>query len=186
MRVAVRLLAQSAELIAQKGSAGFNLSSEILGFSAPALRFYVCDGLGKVPVMPMEIACVVLALAIDVIHRFGQDGGATPAGSLAMRMGVFNAHLDDARAIRRHVALGNCETALAGAHLDSVIGNPEPNRKPEGFRQPLRGDTWIRIDDNGDYGAGRDRAVIAHATSLGANLRSDYQEEGIRADRAKK
>jgi len=66
-----------------------------------------------------------LALAIGMISGFAQDGGAVPARALAVGVGIFDANLNSLRVVGYRVTFGYGETAMAGFHLDAVIGNAQ-------------------------------------------------------------
>src|SRR3569833_93657 len=80
---------------------------DIYGDSTPALGLYIPESLREIPVVSVEVLCVVLALAIDVILGLCEDPGAILARPLTMNQRIFDTHLDNAGAIRPYLALGN-------------------------------------------------------------------------------
>ena len=133
---------------------------------APALRFHIRNGLGKVPEVAVKVSCVVLALSIHVIHRLGKNDGAVLPCALAVRKRVYDAHLGNVRTLRHDVALGDCEAAFAGAHLDTVVCDPKPHCKSKRSRKPFSSHRRIGVDENWDDGARGNRAVGAHDDNL--------------------
>jgi len=69
------------------------------------------------------------ARCIGARHRVGlgfrQDDGTVLARSLAVTLSIFDANLNDVRVVGYHIAFGNGEAAIAGFHLDAVIGDAE-------------------------------------------------------------
>ena len=63
--------------------------------AAPFLRGDVGDGLGEVPAVSMKILGIVLALAVGVIFRLGQDDGPILSRTLAVTMGILDPYLND-------------------------------------------------------------------------------------------
>src|SRR5579871_78315 len=138
--------------------------------AAPFLGSNVSDRLGEIPVVPVEVPRVVLALAIWMVLRFSQDRSPILPRALAVCLRIFNANLDDVRFIRSDVALGDREASIAGFHLDTVIANPQTDTKSERFRQPIGGNARIWINDYRNDSARGHRPVRSHpeTVSLGA------------------
>src|SRR6516165_9337286 len=105
--------------------------------------------------MAVEVPRVVLALAVHVVRRFGEDNRTGFAGALAVAMSVLDAHLDEGRAIWRYVALSDREAALARSHLDAVVGDPETHGEPERLYQPIRGGAGVWIEEHRNHRTGR-------------------------------
>ncbi len=97
--------------------------------AAPFFGSNIGDGFRKVPAMAVKVLSVVLALAIGLVLRFRQDDGAILSRSLAVTLSIFDAHLNDVRVVRYYVAFGDGEAAIAGFHLDAVIGDAETEGK---------------------------------------------------------
>ena len=87
----------------------------------------------------MKVSCVVLALAVHMICRLGENDGTVLPRALAVRKGVYDTHLGDVRTLGHNIALGNREASFACPHLDAVVGDPQPNRKSEGQAGAARG-----------------------------------------------
>jgi hypothetical protein len=83
--------------------------------------------------MPEEILGVVLALAIHVVSGFGQNERTILARAFAVGSHIFDSNLGHVRMFWQHIALGDGEAALAGTHLNSMVGDAQPNREPKGF-----------------------------------------------------
>ncbi len=95
--------------------------------AAPFFWSDVGDGLRKVPAVAEKVPSVVLALAIGLVLGLRQDDGTVLSRSLAVTLSIFDAHLNDVRVVGYHVAFGDGEAAIAGLHLDAVIGDAETN-----------------------------------------------------------
>ena len=92
---------------------------------APFFGSDIGDGLRKVPAVAVKVLNVVLALTIGLVLGFGQDDGTIPSRSLAVTLSIFDANLNDVRVVGYHVAFGDGKAAIAGFHLDAVIGDAE-------------------------------------------------------------
>lgn len=92
---------------------------------APFFGSDICDGLCKVPAVAVKVLNVVLALTIGLLLGFGQDDGTILSRSLAVTLSIFDANLNDVRVVGYHVAFGDGKAAIAGFHLDAVIGDAE-------------------------------------------------------------
>ena len=101
--------------------------------TAPVFGSNIGDGFGEVPAVAEKVLSIVLALAIGLILRFRQDGSSVPSRALAVTLSVFNTNLNDVRFLRRHVSFGNREAAFTSLHLDTVIGDAEPDCEAEGL-----------------------------------------------------
>jgi hypothetical protein len=64
---------------------------------------------------------------------FGQDDGTVLSRSLAVTLRIFDANLNDVRVIGYHVAFGDGKAAIAGFHLDAVIGDAETDGEAKGL-----------------------------------------------------
>ena len=93
--------------------------------AAPFFGSDIGDGLRKVPAVAAKVLSVVLALAIGLVLGFRQDDGTVLSCSLAVALSIFDANLNDVRVVGYHVAFGDGEAAIAGFHLDAVIGDAE-------------------------------------------------------------
>ena len=93
--------------------------------AAPFFGSDIGDGLRKVPAVAAKVLSVVLALAIGSVLGFRQDDGTVLSRSLAVTLSIFDANLNDVRVVGYHVAFGDGEAAIAGFHLDAVIGDAE-------------------------------------------------------------
>ena len=63
--------------------------------AAPFLRSDVGDSFGEVPAMATKILSVVLALAVGLALRLGQDDGSVLPRALAVRLGILDPDLND-------------------------------------------------------------------------------------------
>jgi hypothetical protein len=70
-------------------------SLEMKRTSAPFLRSDVGDGFGEVPAMATKILSVVLALAVGLALRLGQDDGSVLPRALAVPLGILDPDLND-------------------------------------------------------------------------------------------
>ena len=101
--------------------------------AAPFLGSDIGDGFGEVPAVAVKILNVVLALSIGLILRFSQDDGAVPSRALAVPPDIFDANLNDVRFVGYHIAFGDGEAAVAGLHLDAVIGYAKTDSEAKGL-----------------------------------------------------
>src|SRR3954471_2828134 len=99
--------------------------------AAPFLRSDVGNRLGEVPAMAIKVLGIILALAVGMVLRLGQDEGAVLPCALAMPFGILDPNLDDVRVVWRHRAFGDGEAAVPGFHLNAVIGDAEADGKTE-------------------------------------------------------
>ena len=101
--------------------------------AAPFFGSDIGDGFGEVPAVAVKVLSVVLALAIGLVIRFGQDGGTILPRALAVTFCVFDANLNDMRMVGHRIAFRDGKAAIAGLHLDAVIGDAETDRKAKGL-----------------------------------------------------
>src|SRR5579863_8141287 len=145
---------------------GSNRRLKIHWRAAPGFGIDIREGLGEIPSMAEEVLRVVLPFAIHMIDRFGEDDGAVPAGTLAVSAGIFDAYLRDMGIFRDGVAFGDGEAALAGAHLNAMVGDAQTHCEAERLRQPISGDARVGIVKNWNNGAWRNGAIGAHGATL--------------------
>jgi len=93
--------------------------------AAPFFGSNVNDGFGEVPAVAVKVLRIVLALAIRLLLGFSQDDSSVLPRPLAVTLGIFDANLNDMRIVGRHSSFGDGEAALAGFHLDAMIGDAE-------------------------------------------------------------
>jgi len=101
--------------------------------AAPFFGSDIGDGLCKVPVVTVKVLSIVLTLAIGLVLGFRQNDGTVLPRALAMTLGIFDANLNDVRVVGDHVAFGDGEAAVAGFHLDAVIGDAETDGETKSF-----------------------------------------------------
>jgi len=101
--------------------------------TAPFFGSDIGDGFGEVPAVAVKILSIVLALAIGLLLRFSQDDGSILSRALAVTLSIFDANLNDVRIVGQHISFGNGEAAIAGLHLDAVIGDAETDGETKGF-----------------------------------------------------
>ena len=92
------------------------------GTVAPFFRSDVGDGFGEVPAVTKKVLSIVLALAIGLVFRLGQDDGSMLSRMLAVTLGILDSDLNDMRVVRRNRAFGDGEATVSGFHLDAVVG----------------------------------------------------------------
>src|SRR6476659_9827405 len=63
--------------------------------AAPFLRSDVGDSFGEVPAMATKVLSVVLALAVRLVLRLGEDDGSVLSRALAVSLGILDPDLDD-------------------------------------------------------------------------------------------
>jgi len=103
------------------GAVSFEMKRSV----TPFLGSDIFDRFGEIPVVAVKVLSVVLALAIGLVLRFSQDDGAVLPCLFAMSLSILDANLDDVRTVGYDVAFRNGDAAIAGFHLDAVIGDPE-------------------------------------------------------------
>jgi len=101
--------------------------------TAPFFGSDIGYGFGKIPAVAVKILSVVLALAIRLLLRFSQDDGSILSCAVAVTFSIFDANLNDVRIVGRHTSFGDGEAALAGLHLDAVIGDAETDGEAKGL-----------------------------------------------------
>ena len=69
--------------------------------AAPFFRSDIGDSFGEVPAVAVKVLSVVLALAVGLLLRFGQDDGSILSRALAVTLGIFDANLNDVRIVGR-------------------------------------------------------------------------------------
>lgn len=152
------------------------------GTVAPLFGSDIGDGFGEVPAVAVKVLSVVLALAIGLILRFSQDDGSVLPRAFAVSVGIFDTNLNDVRMVGRHTSLGDGEAALAGSHLDAVIGDAEPDGEAKGLCQPISCRRGVGINEHRNHGAGRHRSVESHLETLSLNQRGNLERSGRRSD----
>jgi hypothetical protein len=124
------------------------------------------DGFGEVPAVAVKVLNVVLALAIGLILRFSQNYGSILPRAFAVTVSIFDTNLNDVRIVGRHISFGDGEAALAGFHLDAVIGDSEADGEPESLSQPIGGSARVGVIEHRYHGARRHRSVESHRETL--------------------
>jgi hypothetical protein len=124
------------------------------------------DGFGEVPAVTIKVLSVVLALAIGLILRFSQDDGSLLPRAFTVTIGIFDTNLNNVRIIGRHISFGDGEAALAGFHLDAMIGDAETDGEAESLSQPIGGSAGVGVNEHGYHGARRHRSVESHLETL--------------------
>jgi len=81
------------------------------------------NGFGEVSAVPIKVLSVVLPLPIGLFLGFTQDAGSVLPRPSTVSLGIFDANLNDVRFVGHRVSFGNGEAALAGFHLNAVIGD---------------------------------------------------------------
>ena len=99
--------------------------------TAPIFRSDVGDRLGEIPAVATKVLSVVLAFAVGLVLRLGEDEGSILPRALTVPLGIFDPDLNDVRVVRRGLAFSDSEAAVAGFHLDAVIGDAQADRKAE-------------------------------------------------------
>src|SRR5436190_16797792 len=134
--------------------------------AAPILRRDVGDGFGEVPAVSVKVLSVVLTLAVGMICWFAQNDRSILPRTLTVGLAVLNADLNALRVVRHHITFGDREAAVAGFHLDTVIGNAQADSESESFRQPVSGRAWIGVTKHRNHRAGWYRAVESHLKTV--------------------
>jgi len=101
------------------------------GTITPLFRSDIPDSFREVPVVPVKVLSIILALPIRMIFRFAQDDSPVPPCALAVAHCVFDANLNGLGMIRRYISLADREAAFPRFHLDAVIGNFKTNAEAE-------------------------------------------------------
>ena len=131
--------------------------------TAPIFGSNIRNGFGEVPAVAVKVLSVVLALAIGLVFRFGQDDGSVLPRAFAVSFGIFDTDLNDVRLVGRYISFGDGEAALAGFHLDAVIGDAEPDGEAKSLAQPIGGRAGVGVDEHRYHGARRHRSVESHS-----------------------
>lgn len=134
--------------------------------AAPFFGSDIVDGLRKVPAVAVKVLSVVLALAIGLVLGFGQDDGTVLSRSLAVPPGIFDANLNDVRVVGDHVAFGDGEAAIAGFHLEAVIGDPETDAEAESLGQPIGRCAGVGVNEYRNHDTGRHGSVGSHLVTV--------------------
>ena len=95
--------------------------------------------------MAVEVLCVVLTLAVEVIRRLCQDSGARRSRPFAVTQCVLDPYLHNDGVIRHDVPLGDSEAPLTGAHLNTVIANTQPHGEAKSLPEPFGCDAWVGV-----------------------------------------
>jgi hypothetical protein len=132
----------------------------------PLFRSDIGDGFGEVPAVAVKVLSVVLALAIGLILRFSQDDGSIQPRAFAVTIGTFDTNLNDVRTVGRHISFGDGQAAVAGFHLNAVIGDAETDSEAKSLAQPIGGGAGIGVNEHGYHGARRHRSVDSHFETL--------------------
>jgi hypothetical protein len=134
--------------------------------ATPLFGSDIGNGFREVPSVSVKILSIVLAFAVGVLLGFTQDGGSIVPRAIAVAGGILDANLNGVRTVRRHVSFGDGEAALAGLHLDAVIGNAQPDSEAKSLGQPIGGCIGVGINEHRNDGTGRDGSVGSHAQTL--------------------
>jgi hypothetical protein len=134
--------------------------------AAPFLGSDIGDGFGEVPTVPIKVLSVVLALAIGLVLGFSQNDGTIPPRALAVTFSIFDADLNYVRIVGHHIAFGDREAAVAGFHLDAVIGDAKTDSEPKSLGQPIGGCARVGVYEYRNDDAGRHRTVESHLETL--------------------
>jgi hypothetical protein len=105
--------------------------------AAPFLGSNIRNGFGEVPAVAVKVLSIVLALAVGLILGLSHDDGTVPPRVLAVSSSIFDANLNDVRIVGHHVAFSDGKAAIAGLHLDAVIGDAETDGEAKGEHHRL-------------------------------------------------
>ena len=131
--------------------------------AAPIFGSNIRNGFGEVPAVAVKVLSVVLALAIGLVFRFGQDDGSVLPRAFAVSVGIFDTNLNDVRMVGLHIPFGDGEAALAGFHLDAVVGDAKTDGEAKSLAQPIGGRAGVGVDEHRYHGARRHRSVESHS-----------------------
>jgi len=106
----------------------------------------VADRFGEVPAVAVKVLSLVLALAIGLVLRFGQNDGSVLPRPFAVTVGIFDTNLNDLRIVRWHISFSDGNTAVPDFHLDTMIGDAETDREAKSLSQPVGGSTGIGVN----------------------------------------
>src|SRR5215472_4440928 len=123
------------------------------GTAAPFFRSDIGDGFGEVPVVAVKILGIVLTLAIGLILGFSQNDGSVLSRARAVTLRILDPNLNDVRLFGRHISFGDGDAALAGLHLDTMIGNAETDSEAECLSQPIGRSARIGVYKHRYHGA---------------------------------
>lgn len=124
------------------------------------------DGFSEVPAVAVKVLSVVLALTIGLILRFSQYDGSVLPRAFAVIVGMFDTNLNHLRIVGSYISFGDGEAALAGFHLDAVIGDAETDGEAKSLAQPIGGSAGIGVNEHRYHGARRHRSVDSHFETL--------------------
>jgi hypothetical protein len=116
--------------------------------------------------MSVKVLSIVLALAIGMVLGFSQNDGTTSPRALTVTLSIFNANLNDVRAVGYRSAFGYGKAAIPGFHLNAVIGDAKADGKAKSLREPIGRCGGVGIDEHSNDNAGRHRAVESHLHTL--------------------
>jgi hypothetical protein len=74
---------------------GAVMSLEMKRTAAPFFRSDVGDRLGEVPAVAAKVLSIVLALAVGMVFRLGQDDGSVLPRALTVTVGILDPNLND-------------------------------------------------------------------------------------------
>ena len=123
--------------------------------ATPLFGSDIGDGFGEVPKVAVKVLSVVLPLAIGMNLRFSQDDCSILPRAFAVSFGIFDTNLNDVRIVGRHISFGDGEAALAGFHLDAVIGDAEADGEAKSFSQPSGCSAGVGINEHRYHDARR-------------------------------
>jgi hypothetical protein len=92
--VNVGLLAAPPQVIWQR-SKPTRISLKMKRTAAPFFRSDVGDSLGEVPAVATKVLSIVLALAVGLVFRLGEDDGSILPRALTVTLGVLDPDLND-------------------------------------------------------------------------------------------
>ncbi len=144
--------------------------------AAPLFGCDIGDGFSEVPAVAVEILSIVLALAVGLILRLSEDDGSVLPCTFAVPLGVLDTNLNDVRIVGRHIPFRDGEAALAGFHLDAMIGDAETDSEAESLSQPIGGSAGVRINEHRYHGARWHRSVQSHLETLSLNPRRNCEQ----------
>lgn len=93
------------------------------GAVAPIFWGNIGNCFSEIPTVPKKIPSVILAFAIWVLCRFGNNDRAVLPRTFAVTPSIFDSDLSDVGVVWHNIAFRNSEAAIPSFHLDSVIGD---------------------------------------------------------------
>ena len=141
--------------------------------AAPFFRSNIGNGFSEVPAVAIKVLCVVLTLAVGLVFGLRQNDGSILSRAFAVRFRVLNADLYAVGIVWYDGAFRNREAAVAGFHLNAMIGDTQPHTEAKRLGQPVRSHAGIGINEYRDDGAGRNRTVEFHPETLAEIKRLD-------------